>query len=87
MCRFFRVHVHIVMLQVFEGIPPPYDKQKKMVVPNALRVLRLKPGRKVGSESRLQSSSLVVVMTLFHNFSLTYLCLIVLRVNIPVVTR
>lgn len=33
--------------QVFEGIPPPYDKQKRMVVPSALRVLRLKPGRKV----------------------------------------
>ena len=33
--------------QVFEGIPPPYDKQKRMVVPSALRVLRLKPGRRV----------------------------------------
>ena len=33
--------------QVFDGIPPPYDKQKRMVVPCALRVLRLKPGRKV----------------------------------------
>ena len=34
-------------LQTFEGIPPPYDKKKKMVIPSALRVLRLKPGRKV----------------------------------------
>ena len=34
-------------LQCFEGIPPPYDKQKRMVVPAALKVLRLKPGRKV----------------------------------------
>ncbi len=34
-------------LKVFEGIPPPYDKQKRMVVPCALRVLRLKPGRRV----------------------------------------
>lgn len=33
-------------LKVFEGIPPPYDKQKRMIVPAALRVLRLKPGRK-----------------------------------------
>lgn len=33
-------------LKVFEGIPPPYDKQKRMVVPCALRVLRLKPGRR-----------------------------------------
>ena len=34
-------------LKVFEGIPPPYDKQKRMVVPSALKVLRLKSRRKV----------------------------------------
>ena len=34
-------------LVTYEGIPPPYDKKKKMVVPSALKVLRLKPGRKV----------------------------------------
>ena len=34
-------------LKVYEGIPAPYDKKKRMVVPCALRVLRLKPGRKV----------------------------------------
>ncbi|EFJ23532.1 hypothetical protein SELMODRAFT_166650 [Selaginella moellendorffii] len=33
-------------LKVFEGCPPPYDKTKKMVVPDALKVLRLKPGHK-----------------------------------------
>jgi hypothetical protein len=33
-------------LKLFEGIPPPYDRKKRMVVPEALRVLRLKPGRK-----------------------------------------
>ncbi|KAI9101334.1 ribosomal protein L13 domain-containing protein [Phlyctochytrium arcticum] len=33
-------------LKVFEGIPPPYDKKKRLVVPDALRVLRLSPGRK-----------------------------------------
>eukprot|EP00310_Coccolithus_braarudii_P000473 CAMPEP_0183360320 /NCGR_PEP_ID=MMETSP0164_2-20130417/54887_1 /TAXON_ID=221442 /ORGANISM="Coccolithus pelagicus ssp braarudi, Strain PLY182g" /LENGTH=201 /DNA_ID=CAMNT_0025534653 /DNA_START=29 /DNA_END=634 /DNA_ORIENTATION=+ len=33
-------------LRAFEGIPHPYDKQKRMVVPGALRNLRLKPGRK-----------------------------------------
>ncbi|VEL12757.1 unnamed protein product [Protopolystoma xenopodis] len=33
-------------LKVFEGIPPPYDKKKRMVVPSALRVLRLKQRRK-----------------------------------------
>jgi len=32
-------------LATFEGIPHPYDKQKRMVIPAALRVLRLKPCR------------------------------------------
>merc|ERR1711913_159243 len=40
-------------LQTFEGIPPPYDKKKRMVVPSALKVLRLKPGRKYCSLGRL----------------------------------
>lgn len=40
-------------LKVFEGVPPPYDKIKRMVVPDALRVLRLKPGRKFTVLSRL----------------------------------
>merc|ERR1712001_311838 len=40
-------------LQTFEGIPPPYDKKKRMVIPSALRVLRLKPGRKYCSLGRL----------------------------------
>jgi large subunit ribosomal protein L13Ae len=33
-------------LKVFEGIPYPYDQKKRMVVPSALRVLRLKPMRR-----------------------------------------
>merc|ERR1712227_136628 len=32
-------------LQTFEGVPPPYDKKKK-VIPSALKVLRLKAGRR-----------------------------------------
>ncbi|GAA5931473.1 uL13 family ribosomal protein [Sporobolomyces koalae] len=40
-------------LKVFEGVPPPYDRKKKMVVPSALRVLRLKPGRKFCTLKRL----------------------------------
>merc|ERR1712170_325323 len=40
-------------LKVFEGIPPPYDKQKRMVVPSALKVLRLKARRKFCSLNRL----------------------------------
>ncbi|ORY03623.1 60S ribosomal protein L16 [Basidiobolus meristosporus CBS 931.73] len=42
-------------LKLFEGVPPPYDTMKRMVVPAALRVLRLKPGRKYTTISRLSS--------------------------------
>merc|ERR1712184_26046 len=40
-------------LQTFEGVPPPYDRKKRMVIPSALKVLRLKPGRKFCSLGRL----------------------------------
>ncbi|KAF2767758.1 AMP dependent synthetase and ligase [Teratosphaeria nubilosa] len=40
-------------LKVFEGVPPPYDRKKRLVVPQALRVLRLKPGRKFCTVGRL----------------------------------
>ena len=40
-------------LKVFEGIPAPYDKTKRMVIPSALRVLRLKPGRRYASVGRI----------------------------------
>ena len=33
-------------LELYEGVPPAQDKVKRVVVPAALRVLRLKPGRK-----------------------------------------
>jgi large subunit ribosomal protein L13Ae len=42
-------------LKLFEGIPTPYDKLKRVVVPQALRVLRLKPGRKFTTLDRLAS--------------------------------
>lgn len=42
-------------LKVFEGIPAPYDKIKRMVVPDALKVLRLKPGRRWCVLGRLAS--------------------------------
>ncbi|KAL0089994.1 60S ribosomal protein L16, partial [Phycomyces blakesleeanus] len=40
-------------IKVFEGIPPPYDRMKRMVIPDALRVLRLKPGRKFTTLGRI----------------------------------
>lgn len=42
-------------LKVFEGVPPPYDKKKRVVVPQALRVLRLKPGRKYTTIGKLST--------------------------------
>lgn len=36
----------LLKFKSFEGIPHPYDKMKRMVVPEALRVVRLRPGRK-----------------------------------------
>merc|ERR1711887_270071 len=33
-------------MKVFEGVPAPYDKQKRLVVPSCLKVLRLKQRRK-----------------------------------------
>ena len=43
-------------VKVFEGIPAPYDKKKRVVVPQALRVLRLKPGRKYTTVGKLSTS-------------------------------
>lgn len=40
-------------LKVFEGIPEPWNSMKRMVVPAALRVLRLKPGRRFCTLGRL----------------------------------
>ena len=34
------------IIQAFEGIPEPYDKKKRVVVPAALKVLRMRPDRK-----------------------------------------
>jgi large subunit ribosomal protein L13Ae len=42
-------------MQVYEGIPSPYDRMKRMVVPQALRVLRLRPDRKFTVLGRLSS--------------------------------
>eukprot|EP00922_Rhytidocystis_sp_ex-Travisia-forbesii_P005421 GHVS01007917.1.p1 GENE.GHVS01007917.1~~GHVS01007917.1.p1 ORF type:complete len:203 (-),score=23.14 GHVS01007917.1:217-825(-) len=36
----------LARLRTYEGMPPPFDRKKKLVVTSALRVLRLKPGRR-----------------------------------------
>lgn len=40
-------------LKVFEGVPFPYDMKKRMVIPDALKTLRLKSHRKYCSLSEL----------------------------------
>ena len=42
-------------LKVFEGIPFPYDGKKRMVVPQALKVLRLKSYRRSCEVGELMS--------------------------------
>ncbi|CAM9146413.1 unnamed protein product [Ascophyllum nodosum] len=42
-------------LSCFEGIPEPYDKKKRMVVPNALQVIRMAPGRRFCVLGRLST--------------------------------
>merc|ERR1712167_270962 len=40
-------------LKVFDGVPPPYDKCKKKVIPWCFRITRLRPGRKFCRVGRL----------------------------------
>ncbi|CAO3624829.1 unnamed protein product [Cunninghamella echinulata] len=40
-------------IKLFEGVPPPYDRVKRVVVPDALRALKLKPGRKYTTIGRI----------------------------------
>jgi len=53
-------------MKAYEGIPAPYNKMKRMVVPNALRVVRLKPFRKfhcighIASETGWPHADLIV---------------------------
>ncbi|KAJ7542763.1 hypothetical protein O6H91_09G010600 [Diphasiastrum complanatum] len=42
-------------LKAFEGVPAPYDKMKRMVIPDALKVLRLQPGHKFCLLGRLSA--------------------------------
>ncbi|KAH6834774.1 Ribosomal protein L13 family protein [Perilla frutescens var. hirtella] len=45
----------LARLKVYEGVPPPYDKIKRMVIPDALKVLRLQAGHKYCVLGRLSS--------------------------------
>jgi large subunit ribosomal protein L13Ae len=59
-------------LKLYEGVPPPFDRKKRMVVPEALRVLRLKPGRKyctVKVRQLLTAIQIMVKLTIFQRLS------------------
>jgi len=43
-------------LRLYEGVPPHFEKIQRVVVPQALRVLRLKPGRKFTHLGELSNS-------------------------------
>jgi len=43
-------------LKAFEGVPPPYDKVKRLVVPDALQVLRLQHGHRFCKLGQLAQS-------------------------------
>ncbi|KAK2987222.1 hypothetical protein RJ640_022254 [Escallonia rubra] len=45
----------LARLKVYEGVPPPYDKMKRMVIPDALKVLRLQAGHKYCLLGKLSS--------------------------------
>jgi hypothetical protein len=48
-------------LKTYDGCPPPYDRRKKVVVPGAMRLLCLKPGRKVNDNVFLYFNTYVHV--------------------------
>lgn len=52
-------------LKGFEGIPPPYDKVKRMVVPDALKVLRLQHGHKFCKLGDLSNSVSCCLMPVY----------------------
>ncbi|KAB2074696.1 hypothetical protein ES319_A07G169000v1 [Gossypium barbadense] len=45
----------LARLKAYEGIPAPFDKIKRMVIPDALKVLRLQKGHKHCLLGRLSS--------------------------------
>ncbi|KAK9929962.1 hypothetical protein M0R45_027027 [Rubus argutus] len=45
----------LARLKAYEGVPPPYDKIKRMVIPDALKVLRLQAGHKYCLLGKLSS--------------------------------
>eukprot|EP00657_Telonema_sp_P-1_P000715 TRINITY_DN113_c0_g1_i1.p1 TRINITY_DN113_c0_g1~~TRINITY_DN113_c0_g1_i1.p1 ORF type:complete len:117 (-),score=44.02 TRINITY_DN113_c0_g1_i1:128-478(-) len=55
--KHFRGSAALQRIKAVDGMPSPFDKVKKMVVPAALRVTRLRPGRKFCSLKRLATET------------------------------
>merc|ERR1711981_967954 len=53
--KFYRGSAAFQRVKCLEGIPEPFNSVKRVVVPDALRVQRLRPGRKYCSLGRLAS--------------------------------
>lgn len=53
-------------LKCFEGIPAPYDKQKRLVVPDALQTLRLQTGHRFCNLGELASKVRIVCICAQH---------------------
>jgi len=50
-----RGHAALQRFRCYEGIPTPYDTMKRLVVPSALKVMCLRPGRKYTNIGELAS--------------------------------
>merc|ERR1712188_49379 len=55
--KIYRGSAAFQRVKAVDGMPAPFDKIKKMVVPSALRVTRLRPGRKFCTLGRLATET------------------------------
>merc|ERR1711977_486528 len=55
--KIYRGSAAFQRVKAVDGCPAPFDKVKKMVVPSALRVTRLRPGRKYCTLKRLATET------------------------------
>ncbi|XP_072769743.1 large ribosomal subunit protein uL13-like isoform X2 [Nerophis lumbriciformis] len=59
-------------MKVFDGIPPPYNKRKRMVVPAALKIVRLKPTRKACCPTKPRGQAALDRMKVFDGIPPPY---------------
>ena len=49
--------VHVLYFQALEGIPAPYDKTRRVIMPSAYKQIKLKPNRKFAPVGRLAAET------------------------------